>query len=344
LYNRDGDNMNKLIKWYQENKRDLPWRRSFNPYHTWISEIMLQQTQVQTVIPYFLRFIEAFPAIDDLANANEEEVLKKWEGLGYYSRARNLHKCAKEIDVKHQGVLPNEYKSLLKLPGIGPYTAGAILSIAFNQKQPAVDGNVFRVFSRLFMIDDDIALPKTRKVFESKVLDEMKDFSPSEFNQALMDFGATICTPKQPKCIECPLKDQCLAFESGYELDYPVKVKKTKQTIVPMIVAIIRDGDNHFFMRKRPDKGLLAGLYEFVTFQGHFEDDLINYLNLHYDMTIKSVKALGEVNHVFTHRKWIMSVYEVEVSGVTQRMYTPNQMLELPISTAHKKVLKLIEM
>lgn len=335
--------MKALINWYQVNKRDLPWRDKSNPYYVWISEIMLQQTQVNTVIPYFLNFISAFPNVKALANADEEEVLKRWEGLGYYSRARNLHKCAKEIVENYDAIIPSEQKKLLKLPGIGPYTAGAILSIAFNQKEPAVDGNVFRVFSRLFLIDDDIALPKTRKVFEEKVLSEMKDYSPSDFNQALMDFGATICTPRQPKCAECMLNDQCQAFELGYELEYPVKVKKNQQKKVPMIVAVIKDEQNRFLMRKRPEKGLLAGLYEFVTFEGHFEDDLINYLHLHYDIKINSTKRVGELQHTFSHRKWMMSVFEVEVAKINHKMYPLEEVYDLPISTAHKKVLNLIQ-
>lgn len=223
-----------LIDWYEREKRDLPWRKSQDPYRVWVSEIMLQQTRVDTVIPYYQRFMEKFPTIEALANADEDDVLKAWEGLGYYSRARNLQAAVREVHESYNGVVPDNPKELGKLKGIGPYTKGAILSIAYNIPEPAVDGNVMRVLSRILSIWDDIAKPKTRKVFEEAVYYLISKENPSSFNQALMELGAMVCTPTSPSCLLCPVREHCAAFSEGVQAELPVKTKAKANKKVQM--------------------------------------------------------------------------------------------------------------
>lgn len=217
-----------LINWYKINQRDLPWRMNRDPYRVWVSEIMLQQTKVDTVIPYFYRFMEKFPTLEDLAAADEQEVLKAWEGLGYYSRARNLQNAVREVVAEYGGEVPTNPKDLGALKGVGPYTKGAILSIAFNQAEPAVDGNVMRVFSRVLRIEEDITLQRTKKLFEAYVKEMIDKDDPSSFNQAVMELGALICTPKSPACLFCPVQEQCSAFAEGVQEELPIKKKAKK--------------------------------------------------------------------------------------------------------------------
>ncbi|MFQ7057035.1 MAG: A/G-specific adenine glycosylase [Turicibacter sanguinis] len=228
-----------LIDWYYIVKRDLPWRINRDPYRILVSEIMLQQTQVVTVIPYYERFMKLFPTTKELAEADEQTLLKAWEGLGYYSRARNLQESAKMIEA--MGGFPTTHEEILKLKGVGPYTAGAVSSIAFGIPAPAVDGNVFRVMSRVCCIFEDIAKPKTRKVFESVVTDVISHEDPSAFNQGLMELGATICTPKSPKCLECPVQKHCQAFKQGIDDLLPVKTKANAQVKTKLVVAIVEN-------------------------------------------------------------------------------------------------------
>ena len=222
-----------LINWFSEEKRDLPWRKSRDPYKIWVSEVMLQQTRVDTVIPYFNRFMEQFPSIEALSNAEEEKILKAWEGLGYYSRARNLHSAVKEVHEKYGGKVPDDPKEISSLKGVGPYTAGAILSIAYGKPEPAVDGNVMRVLSRVLSIWDDIAKSSTRKIFEEAVRALISHDNPSYFNQALMELGALVCTPTSPSCLLCPVREHCYAFHDGEQEELPVKTKGKKQRQCP---------------------------------------------------------------------------------------------------------------
>lgn len=215
-----------LLNWYDQNKRDLPWRRERDPYRIWVSEIMLQQTKVDTVIPYYERFMSLFPTLDALADAEEETVLKAWEGLGYYSRARNLHQAVKEVKETYNSKVPDT-EEIHNLRGVGPYTAGAILSIAYGIPAPAVDGNVMRVLSRIFLIEDDIGKATTRKKFEALVNQIISTDKPSDFNQALMELGALICTPRSPSCLLCPVQSHCTGREAGIHESLPVKMKKT---------------------------------------------------------------------------------------------------------------------
>ena len=216
---------NALLSWYHREKRDLPWRKTSNPYYIWVSEVMLQQTRVDTVIPYYERFIEKFPTMEDTRGSEESDLLKMWEGLGYYSAARNLQAGVEEVVEDYGGEVPATRKEISTLKGVGPYTAGAVLSIAFGIPEHAVDGNVMRVISRLLLIEEDIAIPRTKKIFEDVVMDLIDKEDPSSFNQGLMELGATICTPR-PKCLLCPVREFCTAFHEGRQEELPVKTKK----------------------------------------------------------------------------------------------------------------------
>ncbi len=303
----------KLLDWYMQYHRKLPFRESHNPYNIWISEIMLQQTQMDTVIPYYERFMIQFPSVTELANAQEEEVFKMWEGLGYYSRARNLIKCARIIAEDYGGVFPDDYDKALKLPGIGSYTAGAVLSIAYNLKYPAVDGNVMRVISRIYNMDEDIANPKSKKVFEDKITSILPD-DARHFNQALMELGALICTPKSPKCSFCPICVDCIAFELDLQYRLPVKTQKQKNRKMHLAVAIIKHGEMILFTKS--DKGLLSGLWGFPSSEGETKasakEKLIKTLSKELGMVVENATEVGKEKHVFTHKTWLMTVYQIK--------------------------------
>ncbi|RHH71565.1 MULTISPECIES: A/G-specific adenine glycosylase [Vagococcus] len=317
-----------LLAWYHHEKRDLPWRESTDPYRVWVSEIMLQQTQVVTVIPYFNRFMEWFPTIEDLANAEEDKLLKAWEGLGYYSRVRNMQHAAKEMVETFDGKMPQTIEDILSLKGIGPYTGGAIGSIAFSLPEPAIDGNVMRVYSRLFCLSDDIALPKTRKVFDKYVRETMSQTEPGDFNQALMDLGATICTPTKPSCETCPIKHYCEAKKTDTASSYPVKKKKEKAKPLYYVADVIRNKTGAFLLEKRPEDGLLSNMWTFpmrdvtkedydrlVASYGSVEKkelQVAEQLSLYEEekIDIKEKQLLGIVTHIFSHRKWHVLVVE----------------------------------
>lgn len=317
-----------LLAWYHHEKRDLPWRESTDPYRVWVSEIMLQQTQVVTVIPYFNRFMEWFPTIEDLANAEEDKLLKAWEGLGYYSRVRNMQHAAKEMVETFNGKMPQTIEDILSLKGIGPYTGGAIGSIAFSLPEPAIDGNVMRVYSRLFCLSDDIALPKTRKVFDKYVRETMSQTEPGDFNQALMDLGATICTPTKPSCETCPIKHYCEAKKTDTASSYPVKKKKEKAKPLYYVADVIRNKTGAFLLEKRPEDGLLSNMWTFpmrdvtkedydrlVASYGSVEKkelQVAEQLSLYEEekIDIKEKQLLGIVTHIFSHRKWHVLVVE----------------------------------
>lgn len=254
-----------LLEWYHGQKRDLPWRRHRNPYYIWISEIMLQQTRVDTVIPYFNRFIERFPTVESLADAPEEDVLKCWEGLGYYSRARNLQHAAKQVKELYGGQVPNDRDAVFALKGVGPYTAGAILSIAFNRPEPAVDGNVMRVLSRYFLLEDDIAKGPTRVKMERLAAELIPEGEAAHFNQALMELGALVCTPKSPRCLTCPVMEHCAARLAGCETSLPVKTKAKPPRPEERLAALVTGRGEHadrVLIRQRPSSGLLARMWE----------------------------------------------------------------------------------
>ncbi|HBI03581.1 MAG TPA: A/G-specific adenine glycosylase, partial [Paenibacillaceae bacterium] len=262
-----------LLTWFEQEKRSLPWRENKDPYRIWVSEIMLQQTRVDTVIPYYDRFMERFPTIKDLAEADLEDVYRVWEGLGYYSRAKNLHTAVREVKEQYGGVVPNTPEEIHKLKGIGPYTAGAILSIAYGLPEPAVDGNVMRVLSRVFLIQEDITKTKTRKVFEELVRKIISTGNPSNFNQALMELGALVCSPKSPQCLTCPVHTHCQAVKEGMQEALPVKKKSKKGKSVEMAVGLVRNQENQWLICKRPAEGLLANLWEFPGVEGSLENE-----------------------------------------------------------------------
>lgn len=298
-----------LIDWFKEEQRDLPWRESKDPYKVWVSEIMLQQTRVDTVIPYFNRFMEKYPTVADLANADEQDLLKVWEGLGYYSRVRNLHTAVKEVHEKYDGIVPDTKEEFGSLKGVGPYTTGAVLSIAYGKPIPAVDGNVMRVMSRIFNIDDDIAKVKTRKLFEALVEKVISHEDPSSFNQGLMELGALVCTPKNPSCLLCPVRDFCKAYHEGTQHDLPVKKKAKKVKTLQYIAVVLEDEDGKIIVRQRPSEGLLASLWEFPNSKvlsswknmvEDYEKQLVEELGVEVDV----VEPLGVVDHVFSHLTW----------------------------------------
>lgn len=307
-----------LLAWYDKGHRELPWRKDKNPYRIWVSEIMLQQTRVEAVIPYFTRFMEVFPDVTALATADDDLLLKNWEGLGYYSRARNLKKAAGVIMEKYDGRMPNTWEALQALPGIGSYTAGAIASIAFNEAVPAVDGNVLRVLSRLRMDDEFITQMSVKKRVEKELLTVMPKDRPGDFNQALMELGATVCIPNgEPKCGECPWNELCLARANGCMGDYPKKEKKKGRKIEPKTVLILKHKED-VAIHKRPDKGLLAGLYELPNLEGHLsEEEVIGRLKDKGLLPIR-IERLPDAVHVFSHKEWHMKAYAVRIDELLE--------------------------
>lgn len=306
-----------LIHWYDQGRRILPWREEPTPYHVWVSEIMLQQTRVEAVKPYYDRFMNALPEIEQLAMADEEMLLKLWEGLGYYNRVRNLNKAAKIIVEEHGGQMPDTYEELLKLPGIGSYTAGAIASIAYGRKVPAVDGNVLRVLSRLRMDDRDIMQQVVKKQVEEELAMSMPQDRAGDFNQALMELGAMVCVPNgAPKCNLCPWEQICLAHKNGCEEQFPIKSAKKKRSVEKKTVIIIRD-KNKAALQKRPGKGLLAGMYEFPWIEGKLsEKEVLSWLK-EIGLSVLHIKAIGESKHIFTHKEWHMTGYAVKVDELS---------------------------
>lgn len=297
-----------LLSWYQSEKRDLPWRRTSNPYYIWVSEVMLQQTRVDTVIPYYERFIEKYPTMDILAKADEEELLKMWEGLGYYSRVRNLQAGVQEVVAAYGGKVPENRKEISTLKGVGPYTAGAVLSIAFGIPEHAIDGNVMRVMSRLLLIKEDITIPKTKRIFEDVVMDLIDPEDPSSFNQGVMELGATICTPK-PKCLLCPVREYCAAFEEGRQEEFPVRTKKKKGKVYPVAFFAIQNKAGQWLLRKRPEKGLLANLWEFPMIELATNQTAEEVFATKYGGKLESSSALIEFKHLFTHLTWDVRGY-----------------------------------
>lgn len=333
-----------LLEWFDKNKRQMPWRERRDAYSIWVSEVMLQQTQVDTVRPYYERFMERFPTVHDLAMATQEEVYTYWQGLGYYRRADNLHKGAKVVSEQYNGIFPTDPKLVKNIPGIGPYTMGAVLSIAFNLPYPAVDGNVMRVLSRQFLIEDDIAIPKTRKIFEEKVMVLMPE-DARNFNQALMELGALICTPKNPKCESCPMKPICMAYEEGVQMEYPVKSSKTKAEPDFYKALILKQGDK-IYLEKRPEEGLLAKLWGVPLITDAVWEKMKSEL--------VTFEVLEQVQHVFTHRKWLMTPIVIEYTTENAKIFeeilqgegvfiVPEGLKNYAIATAFKKVLRKLQ-
>ena len=324
----------KLLAWYDENKRDLPWRRIRNPYLIWVSEIMLQQTRVDTVIPYYERFLEWFPTVGSLANAPEERLLKAWEGLGYYSRVRNMQAAAQQIMNDFNGEFPSTYEGISSLKGIGPYTAGAISSIAFNLAQPAVDGNVMRVLARLFEVNHDIGNPSNRKIFQAMMEILIDPERPGDFNQALMDLGSDIEAPVNPRPEDSPVKDFSAAYQNGTMDCYPIKAAKKKPVPVYLNALVVQNAKGQFLLEKNESEKLLAGFWHFPLievdeFSKNEELNLFNQVaepsiqlgpspqesfEQDYDLEVEWQDShFEEVKHIFSHRKWHVRILSGQV-------------------------------
>ncbi|CQR26062.1 A/G-specific DNA glycosylase [Streptococcus varani] len=316
-----------LLDWYDTNKRDLPWRRTSDPYAIWVSEIMLQQTRVDTVIPYYESFLYRLPTIQDLAQAPEDVILKVWEGLGYYSRVRNMQKAAQQMVSEFNGQFPRTHEEILSLKGIGPYTAGAISSIAFHLAQPAVDGNVMRVLSRLFEVDYDIGLPTNRKIFQAMMEVLIDPERPGDFNQALMDLGSDIESPLNPRPEDSPVKEFSAAFRNGTMDKYPIKAAKKKPLPVFYQGFVIHNEKNQFLIEKNQKAGLLSGFWSFPLIErSEPAKSELNLFEVAEELPIESKKELFQkeygievlwkessfpmVQHIFSHRKWQIELLE----------------------------------
>ena len=356
----------KLLAWYDENKRDLPWRRSKNPYHIWVSEIMLQQTRVDTVIPYYERFLDWFPTVESLANAPEERLLKAWEGLGYYSRVRNMQTAARQIMSDFQGEFPSTYEGISSLKGIGPYTAGAISSIAFNLPQPAVDGNVMRVLARLFEVNHDIGNPSNRKIFQAMMEVLIDPDSPGDFNQALMDLGSDIEAPVNPRPEESPVKDFSAAYKHGTMDRYPIKAPKKKPIPIYLKALVVQNSQGQFLLEKNESEKLLAGFWHFPLIEVDEFSDQTQDLDL-FSQVAEPILELGpspqesfeqdydlevdwqdlrfeEVKHVFSHRKWHIQIIAGQVTKTQEYVdrevlwLSPEEFSNYPLAKPQQKI------
>ncbi len=302
-----------LLEWYDKNKREMVWRDRMNPYYTWISEIMLQQTRIEAAKNYFVRFVGELPDIPSLADVPEERLMKLWEGLGYYNRARNLKKAAQIVVQKYDGELPADYNQLLELPGIGPYTAGAIASIAYGIKAPAVDGNVLRVVMRYLKCGDDVAKMSVRRRVEGMLLDIMPE-RPGDFNQAIMELGEVVCIPNgNPLCEKCPLREKCQARACDCTEKYPVKAEKKSRRIEKRTI-LVYEYRGKTGISRRPDKGLLAGLYEFPSLEGSMTPKACKEYLQDFGIEIDCVRSMGTATHIFSHVEWHMKGIHVRLS------------------------------
>lgn len=334
-----------LLNWFAIHQRDLPWRRSRDAYRIWVSEVMLQQTRVEAVRPYYERWFEQFPTLSALAAAHQEQVLKAWEGLGYYSRARNLHSAAQDVVARYGGEVPDDPEAVAGLKGVGPYTAGAVLSIAFNRPVPAVDGNVMRVFSRLFLIDDDIMQPATRQGMEQLALSLIPAGQAGNFNQALMELGALVCSPTSPKCLACPVAEYCRALAEGRQESLPVKAKAKAPRPVDMVAGVIFHEGRVLLVRRPPD-GLLGGLWEFPGGEGAGGQALHRLLADRFGLHIEMDAHLTDVRHVFTHLVWDLKAYTAGVAPGSPvpaesdglRWVLPAEISRFPLPVAHQKI------
>jgi len=356
----------KLLAWYDENKRDLPWRRSKNPYHIWVSEIMLQQTRVDTVIPYYERFLDWFPTVESLANAPEERLLKAWEGLGYYSRVRNMQKAAQQIMSEFEGKFPSTYEGISSLKGIGPYTAGAISSIAFNIPQPAVDGNVMRVLARLFEVNHDIGNPSNRKIFQAMMEVLIDPDRPGDFNQALMDLGSDIEAPVNPRPEESPVKEFSAAYQHGTMDRYPIKAPKKKPIPIYLKALVVQNNQGQFLLEKNESEKLLAGFWHFPLIEVDDFSDQTQNLDL-FSQVAEPIIELGpspqesfeqdydlevdwqdlrfeEVKHIFSHRKWHIQIIAGRVTETQEYAdrevlwLSPEEFSNYPLAKPQQKI------
>lgn len=331
-----------LLTWFDDNKRELPWRRDKEPYHVWISEIMLQQTRIEAVMGYYARFLDTLPDVESLSKVDDDALMKLWEGLGYYSRARNLKKAAVAIMDEYGGAFPQTYAELVKLPGIGEYTAGAIASICFDEKVPAVDGNVLRVIARVQGSKENVLLPQTKK----SVTEQLKKIMPQRagaFNEGLMELGELVCLPNgAPLCDGCPLKEHCTAYKKGLTEQLPVRVKKMKRRRADKSVLYLTSSDGRIAIEKRPDTGLLSGMYQLPNAEGfHTEEELRDILQ-EWGVEPIDITFTKKAKHVFTHIDWYMKAYHITVNEKNDRFIwvTADELKDsYPLPTAFHKLL-----
>ena len=333
-----------LLRWYDKHARSLPWRGIHNAYHTWVSETMLQQTRVETVLSYYDRFISRFPTVEALAAAPEDEVLKLWEGLGYYRRARNLHKGARQVAEEFGGVMPCDVKELLKISGIGEYTAGAIASIAYDQPVPAVDGNVIRVVSRVRGIRENVGIPSVKRQITQAAAELVPQERPGDFNQAMMDLGATICVPGTPSCEKCPVAEMCDACREGDAEDIPELPRKNPPKVINYDLCLIFNGDR-VLMRQRTET-MLQGLWIYPMIEEHHTaKQLPALVKRRLGLPVADVQPAGEAKHVFTHQVWQMKIYTMQTTAEAPdgwRFVTMEEMEALTIPTAVKKAKEIV--
>ena len=333
-----------LLTWYDLNGRTLPWRSVVTPYRTWVSEIMLQQTRVGAVIPYFERFMEELPDVSALAAVPEERLFKLWEGLGYYSRARNLQKAAKIVVSDFGGALPQSYHALLSLPGIGEYTAAAIASINFSEPVAAVDGNLLRVAARVSGCGEDIKDAKVRRLFRQRLDAAIDADRPGAYNQAMMDLGATVCLPNgAPKCEICPARMMCEAYKNGLTEILPVRAKKKARKIEERTVLLLFQ-NGKAALRKRADTGLLASLWEFPSVFGNLDEAGVSLALAQMGLSAKSIAPEGSAQHIFTHIEWDMKGSFADVTGETDDLFWADAAAfdAAAIPTAFKKFAALV--
>lgn len=324
----------KIISWYHQNYRDLPWRNTNDAYKIWLSEIILQQTRVRQGLPYYINFVTAFPTVNDLANADEQQVLKLWQGLGYYSRARNLHFTAKFVVENHNGIFPTTYNELLKLKGIGTYTAAAIASFSENESVAVVDGNVFRVLSRVFNVNYDISLNTTKKYFIELAQKLLSTTQPNLHNQAIMEFGALQCVPKNPNCKDCVFNDSCEAYKLKIVSELPVKLKKNKITKRFLNYVLIHDAFGNYIMNKRTENGIWKNLYEFPCIESENELEEQNlFLQLKETYNIKNCQYYDafDVLHKLSHQHLNIKFYRIETEETLKNSYTFSEVKQLPV-------------
>ena len=325
-----------LLNWYSAHKRDLPWRHTTDPYQIWLSEVILQQTRVVQGLPYFEHFVSRYPKVTDLANASEDDVLRSWQGLGYYSRARNLHYTAKLVQQNYNAIFPDSYQGLLKLKGIGPYTAAAIASFAYDEKVAVVDGNVYRVLSRYFGIDTDILSPAGIKIFRSLAEDILPSNHVNTYNQAIMEFGALQCTPSNPDCMNCPLVSSCYAFKEKKQSQLPVKIKKLKVK-VRFLNYLVIEHNGKLFMNQRGPKDIWQGLYDFCLIETENEQNQEEFLN---NLTLKEktndfmLKHVSEpIKHQLTHQTLYAKFWHFEAKG--ENMLLNNTLVAYTLPEIH---------
>ncbi len=344
----------RTLRWYKVHKRDLPWRNTQNPYFIWIAEVMLQQTQVETVIPYYHRFLARFPTVKALADALLQDVLKVWENMGYYGRARHLHAAAQEIVDEKEGEIPSTWEELIRLPGVGAYTAGAILSFAFGERVPAVDGNVRRVLCRLFLIQETLDRVQTQHRIFKLAASLVPRKAPGSFNQGLMDLGSAVCRPRNPSCGTCPLRSLCLAFSAGVQNELPARTKRKALPEKEMFAAIVRDRKGRLLIVERPPSGLLGGLWKFPGGEKRSKETTVEALR----RTVKEETGIGVrvgrrvamVDHAYSHFRMTLQAFRCSRHPANRgepisdkiRWVSPRSLHKFPFSRADQKILEAI--